>query len=359
MSGINSNLSLYNSKYLKYKNKYLGLKKMFGGGKMININVTFRGRTTNNIFIHNQSPLMDILKVKSSITRNIFPYYNNKLITEGTAESNGIEDNSTVIIYFEPQPDLQPQTKPQADVQLQTKPQEKLSYKDNVGQIDTNEELVEKLSRYYYNNKIIDANWIYYKKHENQYKDYGGNVNNSKVYNSIKEKYYPLHREYIESLEKPEILKKLLELNIQVKKDTDEVDTIMEKIGKYYHYDRITDQQWKYQRAYMGGDEYKTIRDLYYPKHTEYISSLGEPGILEKLLVLNIQIEEEYNKEYNKEENVRKREDKTAKQKADALKYGWGSQYHATQADIDYQKNRPPPKPCFCRSSHTCNCSSN
>ena len=31
MSNKDSNLSLYNSKYLKYKNKYLSLKKMFGG----------------------------------------------------------------------------------------------------------------------------------------------------------------------------------------------------------------------------------------------------------------------------------------------------------------------------------------
>ena len=34
MSFKNSNLSLYNSKYLKYKNKYLSLKKMFGGGDL-------------------------------------------------------------------------------------------------------------------------------------------------------------------------------------------------------------------------------------------------------------------------------------------------------------------------------------
>ena len=350
MSCKNSNLSLYNSKYLKYKNKYLGLKKMFGGvGKMININVTFQGRTTNNINFHNQSPLMKILKNNSSSTRNIFPYYNNKLITEGTAESNGIEDNSTVIIYFEPQPDLQPQTKPQ----------EKLSYKDNVEQIDTSEELVEKLSRYYSKKNITDANWIYYNIHENKYKDYGGNINNSKVYNSIKDKYYLLHREYVKSLEKPGILKKLLELNIQVKKDTDEVDTIMEKIGKYYHHGRITVREWKNQLIYMRGDEYKTIRELYYPTHTLYINSLEKPETLEKLLALNIQIEEERDKEYNKEENVRKRADETERQKADAIRHDWGSQYHATQADIEANKNRPPAKPCFCLSQFTCNCSNN
>ena len=346
MSCKNSNLSLYNSKYLKYKNKYLGLKKMFGGG-LININITYEN-TTRTHLIYSTYTLMPILQSLTTYNSDIFPYYNNKLITkEGNAESYNIQNNSTIIIYLQPQPKHQSEH--------QTKPQEKLSYdKDKVEQIDTDKELLKKVSRYYNNNKITDANWIYYNYHENKYKHY--EYNHSEVFKSIQDKYYPIHREYVTSLEEPGILKKLLELNIQIDKDTKEVEGLVQKLSKYYHNNRITEKEWIYQLIYMHGDEYKTIRDFYYPKHSEYVKSLKEPGTLYKLLALNIQIEEEKNNEYNKEENVKKRADETERQKADAIRHGWGSQYRETREDIEANKNRPPLKPCFCKSQFTCNC---
>lgn len=70
-----------------------------------------------------------------------------------------------------------------------------------------------------------------------------------------------------------------------------------------------------------------------------------------------MQIEKEYNKEYNKEENAKKRADEIENQKANARIHGWGSQYHATLADIEAQKNRPLVKPCLCKSQIRCNCS--
>ena len=101
MSSKDSNLSLYNSKYLKYKNKYLSLKKTFGGGngKEINIILVLPDRETS-ISIFTQDNLaqqiathlhLNLLKIKL--------YYEDNEIDRGlTAYDCGIIEQSRITV---------------------------------------------------------------------------------------------------------------------------------------------------------------------------------------------------------------------------------------------------------------------
>ena len=225
---------------------------MFGGG-FINIDVTFKGKT-KNILIHSKSPLMDILKYKYSITRNIFPYYNNKLIIEGDTESNGIKDGSTIIIYVEPlfqeklQHDKDKVTQSDTDIELLTKLQH-----------DT--ELLTKLGNYYnnYNNNPEHQNWKYNLKrmpersipkiptHKDRYKE-------------ILNLYSSTHIEYCNSLKEDGILQKLLDLNIMI---GEEVNKIIEEDRKdeIIHLENLKKESYRRGESYQA-QFYPTLDDI-------------------------------------------------------------------------------------------------
>ena len=104
MSFKNSNLSLYNSKYLKYKNKYLSLKKIFGGGDLNLIIVLKSGERI--ISISKEEELVPAIARELGLkTSQIQVSYNNNVVTSGlTAEDCGINNNSRVtvdnMVYF-------------------------------------------------------------------------------------------------------------------------------------------------------------------------------------------------------------------------------------------------------------------
>ena len=75
---------------------------------------------------------------------------------------------------------------------------------NNVEQIDTNKKLLDELSKYY-NNEIDKTNWVYNSI----------DVSNSR-YEHTYERYCIIHDIYCKSVKENGILKKLLELNIEI-----------------------------------------------------------------------------------------------------------------------------------------------
>ena len=98
----NSNLSMYNSKYLKYKNKYLSLKKMFGGTKKVNVIAVLPNGEERGISFSDDEELINAVAKELDVrpTQIIVSFEDNVVLMGLTAEDCGIGNHSRLTITF-------------------------------------------------------------------------------------------------------------------------------------------------------------------------------------------------------------------------------------------------------------------
>ena len=98
----NSNLSMYNSKYLKYKNKYLSLKKMFGGTKKVNvIAVLPNGRESAISFLEEEELVPAMARELGVRPTQIMVSFEDNFVLMGlTAKDCFIVNNSRLTITY-------------------------------------------------------------------------------------------------------------------------------------------------------------------------------------------------------------------------------------------------------------------
>ena len=109
MSSKNSNLSLYNSKYLKYKNKYLSLKKMFGGTKSdhnevdkLNVIACLPNGEERSVAISKKEEVVTAMARELGVrpTQIVVSFTDNVIGLGLTAEDCGIVNSSRLTVTF-------------------------------------------------------------------------------------------------------------------------------------------------------------------------------------------------------------------------------------------------------------------
>ena len=133
MSSENSNLSLYNSKYLKYKNKYLSLKKMFGGNKL-KLNFVLPNNIVRFIDVDSKENLVQAIADKLVVNvSEIQVLFDDTVINmDSTAEKHSLDKNSILNVAFKLDSDFQKYKETQDKKKKQQKKAKKKEKKGKV-----------------------------------------------------------------------------------------------------------------------------------------------------------------------------------------------------------------------------------